>query len=138
MKPSGVCANGLENKGETTPDAERCTAGCTESGDRLDELARAVALVASLPLPDADRAAVLARLVAGVNGPAGVDVSSTVPAALQPRVFATNGSGTPATASHVEGGGKAVGGATASRPRVPAISGRGESRKKRTRGKRHG
>jgi hypothetical protein len=64
MKPSGVCASGLENKGETTPDAERCTTGCTETGDRLDELARAVALVASLPLTDGERAAVLDRIVA--------------------------------------------------------------------------
>ena len=63
MKPSGQCSTALENKGETTPDAERCTTGCTETGDRLDVLARAVMLVASLPGTDADRAAVLARLV---------------------------------------------------------------------------
>lgn len=67
MKPSGVCATPLENKGETKPDAERCTTGCTETDDRLDELARAVALVASLPLTDAERAAVLDRIVAGAG-----------------------------------------------------------------------
>jgi len=63
MKPSGVCANALENKGDTTPAAERCTAGCTETGDRADELARLIALVARLPGTDAERAGLLARAV---------------------------------------------------------------------------
>jgi hypothetical protein len=94
-----------------------------------------VALVASLPLSDADRAAVLARLVAG---PTRVDVLSTATGAVGTRAFTTNDSGTPATASRVDGGGKAVGGVTASATRVPATRGRGESGKKRTRGKRHG
>ena len=68
MKPPGECSTFLENKGWPTPPAGRCTTGCTETGDRLDALARAVALVASLPLPDDERAAVLARLVGGAGG----------------------------------------------------------------------
>jgi len=63
MKPSGVCANALENKGESTLDAERCTTGCTETGDRLDELAHVVALVARLPGTDDERAGLLARAI---------------------------------------------------------------------------
>jgi hypothetical protein len=63
MKPSGVRAKALESKGESTLPADRCTTGCTETADRADELARIVALVAGLPGTDADRAAVLARLV---------------------------------------------------------------------------
>lgn len=69
MKPSGVCAKALENKGDSLPPAERCTTGCTETGDRLDVLARAVLLVASLPGTDADRAAVLDRVVAAAVPP---------------------------------------------------------------------
>ena len=69
----GACANAHENKGETTPAAERCTARCTETGDRLDELARAVRLVAGLRgLTDDERAALVERLAAGGDaGPAG-------------------------------------------------------------------
>jgi hypothetical protein len=47
----------------TASPAGRCTTGCTESPDRLDIVARAVALVASMPLSDADRSAVLDRVI---------------------------------------------------------------------------
>ena len=63
MKPEGDSGAPLENKGLPAPPAERCTPGCTQTPERLDVLARAVALVASLPIPDADRAAVLARVL---------------------------------------------------------------------------
>jgi hypothetical protein len=43
--------------------AERCTAGCTETDARADELARVVALVAQLPGTDDERAGLLARAV---------------------------------------------------------------------------
>ena len=49
----------------TANDSGRCTTRCTETAERLDELARAVALVASMPLADSDRRAVLARLIGG-------------------------------------------------------------------------
>jgi len=65
MKPAGECCEALENKGDSHAAELRCTWRCTETGGRIDELARAVALVASLPLSDADRAAVVNRLVAG-------------------------------------------------------------------------
>jgi hypothetical protein len=61
MKPSGECLEAPENKGDSTPPAERCTAGCTKSAERLDELARVIALVARLPGTDDDRARLLAR-----------------------------------------------------------------------------
>ena len=63
MKPSGQCAIPLENKGGTTLDADRCTSRCTETPAEHDAVAAAVRLVAGLPLTDADRAAILARLV---------------------------------------------------------------------------
>ncbi len=63
MKPSGVCAKALENKGGTTPAAERCTTGCTEKPEQRDELARVVALVAQLPGTDDERAGLLKRAV---------------------------------------------------------------------------
>jgi len=53
----------LENTRLTASPADRCTNGCTENDARLDAIARAVALVAALPLSEADRAAVVARLV---------------------------------------------------------------------------
>jgi hypothetical protein len=52
-----------ESKELPTTDAERCTTGCTETPERLADIADAVRLVASLPLSEADRAAILARLV---------------------------------------------------------------------------
>lgn len=61
MKPSGQCGEPLENKGDSTPAAGRCTTGCTETADRRDALARLVALVARLPGTDDERVALLAR-----------------------------------------------------------------------------
>ena len=55
-------------EGLTASDSGGCTPGCTQSPDRLAELARAVALVASLPISDADRRAVLERLCGGGGG----------------------------------------------------------------------
>jgi integrase len=91
------------NKALTASRADRCTTRCTESGERLDVLARAVALVASMPMPEADRAAVLERVVASLAAPAppapaqpdvlfigptahadGVGSSAQVPATAQP------------------------------------------------------
>jgi integrase len=63
---SGDCGTvvlSAADTGLTATPASRCTPGCTQTPDRLDVLARAVALVASLPIPDADRAAVLARVL---------------------------------------------------------------------------
>jgi len=63
MKPPAECLEAPENKGDSTPPAERCTAGCTESAERLDELARVIALVARLPGTDDERSGLLARAV---------------------------------------------------------------------------
>jgi integrase len=63
LSSSGTVVLSADAARLTAGDAERCTSGCTESGDRLDELARAVALLASLPLTDTERAAVLDRVV---------------------------------------------------------------------------
>ena len=60
---SGTVVLSAENKALPTPDAERCTTGCTETPERLAAIADAVRLVASLPLSEADRAAIVARLV---------------------------------------------------------------------------
>ncbi len=49
----------------TADDVRRCTTRCTETDDGVDVLARAVALVASLPLTDDERAAVVSRLAGG-------------------------------------------------------------------------
>ena len=76
---SGGCGQGVtspgKTRGETPPADGRCTPRCTETGDRVDVLARAVALVAALRLPDAERAAVLDRVVAVMagDGPAAAD-----------------------------------------------------------------
>jgi hypothetical protein len=53
------------DKALAASDLDRCTAGCTEPPELLDEIARAVALVAALPLSDAGRAEVVERLMKG-------------------------------------------------------------------------
>jgi integrase len=63
LSSSGPVVPSLENKALTASPTERCTTGCTETPERLAEIAAAVRLVASLPLPEADRAAIVARLV---------------------------------------------------------------------------
>jgi integrase len=72
----------------TASPADRCTTRCTESAERLDVLARAVALVASLPLPEADRAGVLDRVVASLAAPAPAGPAL-------PEVFVVGSAGTP-------------------------------------------
>ena len=52
-----------DNTGLTASPAGRCTNGCTGNDDRLDVIARAVALVAALPLTEAERAEVVRRIV---------------------------------------------------------------------------
>ena len=51
------------NKALTAPPVERCTSRCTKKPERLDELARVIALVARLPGTDDDRARLLNRAV---------------------------------------------------------------------------
>lgn len=51
------------NKALTASPVERCTSRCTENPERLDELARIIALVARLPGTDDDRARLLDRAV---------------------------------------------------------------------------
>ena len=48
----------------TASPVERCTSRCTESAERLDKLARIVALVARLPVADAERARLFDAAVA--------------------------------------------------------------------------
>jgi hypothetical protein len=85
-------------------------------------LARAVALVAALPLPEADRAAVLDRVVAAA-------AAAAPPAVKRPDVRVLS---TPVpNAARGRGGER---GAAPRKPRVPVTRVRGESTKKRVRG----
>jgi integrase len=89
---SGGCGNVVASAataGLTARPAGRCTDGCTENGDRLDVLARAVALVASLPLPDADRADVLDRVVASLTPAQRPDAPLPQVFAIPPRLDTT-------------------------------------------------
>lgn len=63
MKPPADGSTTLENKGLTTSAAGRCTSRCTEKPERLNELARVIALVARLPGTDDERSGLLARAV---------------------------------------------------------------------------
>jgi hypothetical protein len=58
---NGTLVLSAANKALTARPADRCTNRCTESAERLDELARVIALVARLPGTDDDRARLLAR-----------------------------------------------------------------------------
>jgi hypothetical protein len=60
---SGTIVLSAENKALPASPAERCTTGCTETPNRLDELARVVALVAQLPGTDDERAGFLKKAV---------------------------------------------------------------------------
>jgi hypothetical protein len=70
MKPTAAGSENVVSPDETaetaTPAKARCTPCCTETADGLDELARAVRLVAGMKgLTDDQRQAVLDRLLDG-------------------------------------------------------------------------
>jgi len=65
MKLTALRLKPLETSSIQAPAAGRCTTRCTETPERLDELARAVALVASMPLSEASKAEVVRRLFDG-------------------------------------------------------------------------
>ena len=62
-KPTAGRPAPLENIASAALPVDRCTTRCTETGDRLDELARLIALVAQLRCIDAERAGLLKRAV---------------------------------------------------------------------------
>jgi integrase len=61
LSSDGSVVLSAENKGLTAPADSRCTVRCTSPADRLNELARVVALVARLPGTDDDRSKLLER-----------------------------------------------------------------------------
>lgn len=65
MKLTALRLKPMKTSSIQAPPAGRCTRRCTETPERLDELARAVALVASMPLSEASKAEVVRRLFDG-------------------------------------------------------------------------
>ncbi len=64
-KMAGTGSEQTSKSAEKPPTAPRCGANCSATPDgRVDLLARAVLLVAGMAIPEHDRAAVLARVVA--------------------------------------------------------------------------
>jgi hypothetical protein len=63
-------ANAAENSLVLKSGDARCTHGCTQSDERIDVIARAVAIVAAMPgLTDDERLAVIARLAGTASAP---------------------------------------------------------------------